>query len=177
MINVGGYIDTDPGTYLDRWFIVNHLLTLSGDHVNDFFGARVVMPRVALSLGEFNHTETEALCTGNSRFAQEVDFSPVKFHTINILRGGNDAGSKSLHTVKVYLFISRKNASDQAILRVKQVQRELHCENFGSLGSRVQVKRETMARSALGQCERRPAEVERLASHLIELSTRHNFLY
>jgi hypothetical protein len=36
---------------------------------------------------------------------------------------------------------------------------------------------ETMARSALGQCERRPAEVERLASHLIELSARHNFLY
>jgi hypothetical protein len=34
-----------------------------------------------------------------------------------------------------------------------------------------------MARSALGQCERRPAEVERLASHLIEHSVRHNFLY
>jgi predicted ATPase len=31
--------------------------------------------------------------------------------------------------------------------------------------------------AALGQCERSPAEVERLASHLIELSTRHNFLY
>jgi len=30
---------------------------------------------------------------------------------------------------------------------------------------------------ALGQCERSPAEVERLASHLIELSTHHNFLY
>jgi tetratricopeptide (TPR) repeat protein len=31
--------------------------------------------------------------------------------------------------------------------------------------------------SGLGQCERHPAEVERLASHLIELSTHHHFGY
>jgi serine/threonine protein kinase len=31
--------------------------------------------------------------------------------------------------------------------------------------------------AALGQCERHPAEVERLSSHLIELSTHYNFLY
>ena len=29
----------------------------------------------------------------------------------------------------------------------------------------------------LGNCERNPAEVDRLASELIELSTRHNFVY
>src|SRR5215471_13003163 len=101
MINVGRYIDTGSGTHFHRRLIVNHLLTLSGNHVDDFFGARVVMPRVPFSLGEFNNTETEALCTGNNRFAEEVDFSPVKFHTINISRGGNNAGSKSLHRGKV----------------------------------------------------------------------------
>ena len=31
--------------------------------------------------------------------------------------------------------------------------------------------------AALGHCERNPAEVDRLASELIELSTRHNFVY
>jgi predicted ATPase len=31
--------------------------------------------------------------------------------------------------------------------------------------------------AAFGQCERNPAEVDRLASDLIELSTRHNFVY
>jgi hypothetical protein len=105
MINVCRYKDTYPGTHFHRWLIVNHLLTLSGNHVDDFFGARVVMPRVPFSLGEFNNTETEALCIGNNRFTEEVDFSPVKFHTINISRGGNNAGSKFLHRGKViYLY-------------------------------------------------------------------------
>ena len=31
--------------------------------------------------------------------------------------------------------------------------------------------------AAFGQCERNPAEVDRFASDLIELSTRHNFAY
>ena len=75
------------------------------------------MPRVPYSLGEINNTETEALCTGNNRFAEEVDFSPVKFHTINISRRGNNAGSNSLHKGESYLFISRKNGLDQAIFR------------------------------------------------------------
>src|SRR6516164_2115600 len=117
MINVGRYIDTYPGTHFHRWPIVNHLLTLSGNHVDDFFGARMVMPRMPFSQGEFNNSETEALCTGNNRFAEEVGFSPVKFHTINISRRGDNAGSKSLHKGESYLFISRKNGLDQAIFR------------------------------------------------------------
>src|SRR6516165_1089487 len=109
MINVGRYIDTYPGTHFHRWLIVNHLLTLSGTHVDDFFETRMLMSRVPFSLGEFNYTETEALCIGNNRFAEEVDFSPVKFHTINISRGGNNAGSKSLHKGgKLFIYIPKK---------------------------------------------------------------------
>jgi hypothetical protein len=37
-----------------------------------------------------------------------VDFSPVKFHTINISRGGNNAGSKSLHRGKVFYLYPEK---------------------------------------------------------------------
>src|SRR6516164_4810167 len=107
MINVGRYVDTYPGTHFHRRFIVNHLLTLAGNDVDDFFGARMVMPRLPFSLREFNNTETETLCIGYNRFAEEVDFSPVKFHAIDISRGGNNAGSKSLHRGKV-IYIPKK---------------------------------------------------------------------
>jgi hypothetical protein len=72
------------------------------------------MSCVPFSLGQFDNTETEAVRIGNRRFAEEVDFSPVKFHAIDVLCGGNNARAKFLHNRgKAFFFISPKIAADQ----------------------------------------------------------------
>ena len=55
------------------------------------------MSRVTFPCGEFNDSETEANGSRYRRFAEEVDFSPVEFDTVNVLSRSNDAGSEFVH--------------------------------------------------------------------------------
>src|SRR5260370_36942823 len=118
MINVCRYVYTGARANLYGWLIVDHLFTLSGNNIDNFFGTGVVMSCVPFFLGQFNDTETEAVCIGNRRFAEEVNFSPVKFHAINVLRAGDNARSKSLHSGGIFLYLGTKNSMRQALCAI-----------------------------------------------------------
>src|ERR1700731_2186465 len=98
MINVGWYINAGTGTNFHGRPIVDHLLALSGYNIDNLFRAEMIMPCVPFSLREFDDTEAEAVRIGHRRFAEEVDFSPVKFYAIDIVCGGNNARAKFLHS-------------------------------------------------------------------------------
>ena len=63
----------------------------------------MVVPGVAFPGGEFNNPETEANGSCHRGFAQEVDFSPIEFETIDVLSRSNDASSKFMHSSGGYL--------------------------------------------------------------------------
>ena len=56
------------------------------------------MSFVTFAWSEFNDPETEPNGSCHCGFAEEVDFSPIEFKTINVLSGSNDASSKFMHS-------------------------------------------------------------------------------
>src|SRR5260221_1052076 len=97
MINVGRYIYTCAGANFHGRLIVDHWSALTGYNIDNLFRAGMIMSCVPFSLRQFNDAETEAVRIGDRRFAEEVDFSPVKFHAIDIVSGSDNARSKFLH--------------------------------------------------------------------------------
>jgi hypothetical protein len=98
MINVCGNIDARTRTDFYRRSVVYHLFAFARYDVNDLLRAGMIMSLVTFPCSEFNDPETEANGSGHPGFAEEVDFSPVEFETINVLSGSNDAGSKFMHS-------------------------------------------------------------------------------
>ena len=48
---------------------IDHLPALTGDYVENLFGARVIVPRVAFPRLQEHNTDGEALRAGDTRFA------------------------------------------------------------------------------------------------------------
>src|SRR5258708_1902543 len=102
MVNTGRNINACAGTNLHGRLIVNHLFALPGYNIDNLFRTGMIMSCVPFSLRQFNDTETEAVRIGDRRFAEEVDFSPVKFHAIDILSGSDNARSKFLKSGRFF---------------------------------------------------------------------------
>ena len=105
MIDVGRNIDARAGADFHGRLVVNHLFSFPRHDINNFLRARMVVSGVAFSGSEFNNPETEANRSGHCGFAQEVDFSPIEFETINVLNGSNEASSKFMHSSGGYFLM------------------------------------------------------------------------
>jgi hypothetical protein len=98
MINVSGNINARAWSDFHGRSVVHHLFSFARDDVNDLLRARMIMSRVTFPCSEFNDSETETNGSRHRGFAEEVDFSPIEFETINVLIGSNNGGPKFMHS-------------------------------------------------------------------------------
>jgi hypothetical protein len=66
------------------------------------------MSRVTFPCSEFNDSETETNGSRHRGFAEEVDFSPIEFETINVPIGNNYAGPKFMHSSGVMIIKNKR---------------------------------------------------------------------
>ena len=97
MVNVRRNINARTSADFHRRSIIDHLFAFSGDDVNNFFRAGMIVSCVTFSLCQINQAKTEALCSSHGRLAQKMNFAPVKFQRIDIVSGRDNARARSLH--------------------------------------------------------------------------------
>jgi hypothetical protein len=85
MINICRDINACTRPDFSWRLVVYHLFPFPRDNINDLFRAGMIVPCMPFPLGQLGDAETEPLGFSNRRLAEEMDFSPVKFQTINVL--------------------------------------------------------------------------------------------